>query len=88
MFHQHPLTSLAGGASNSFSQGSSQPPPPVATELTCSLCQVMRHSLGLSVTGSLLLRVAVSLSHLLPFCPGDYRSHPLVAVLGRAPPVS
>jgi len=88
MFHQHPLTEFAGGASTAISQGSSQPPPLVATEWTCSLCQTMRHSLGLSVTGSQLLHVAVSVSRLLPFCPGDYHSYTSIAVLGRAPPVS
>jgi hypothetical protein len=88
MFHQHPLTALAGGASTAISQGSSLPSPPLATEWTCSLCQVMRQGLGLSVTGSPLLHVAVSVSRLLPFCPGDYHSYTSIAVLGRAPPVS
>jgi hypothetical protein len=88
MFHQHPFTAFAGGASTTVSQGSSLPSPPVATELTCSLCQIVRHSLGLSVTGSQLLHVAVSVSYLFPFSPGDYHSYQSIVVLGRAPPVS
>jgi hypothetical protein len=88
MFHQHPFTAFAGGASTTVSQGSSLPSPPLATDLTCSLCQVMRQGLGLSVTGSPLLHVAVSLSHLFPFPPGDYHSYQSIVVLGRAPPVS
>ena len=88
MSHQHPLTVFAGGASTAVSQGSSQPRPPVATELTCSVCQMVRQSLGLSVTGYPALHAAVSVSRLLPFCPGDYHSYQSIVVFGRAPPVS
>jgi len=88
VFHQHPLTAFAGGASTAVSQGSSQPRPPVATESTCTVCQMVRQSLGLSLTGSPALHVAVSVSLLLPFCPGDYHSYPSIVVFGRAPPVS
>jgi hypothetical protein len=88
MFHQHPLTAFAGGASTAVSQGSSQPRPPVTTELTCTVCQMVRQSLGLSVTASPALHAAVSVSRLLPFCPGDYHSYQSIVMLGRAPPVS
>jgi len=88
MFHQHPLTALAGCASTAVGQGSAQTSPPVATELTCSLCQIMRQSQGLSVTGSPPLHVAVSVSRLLAFSPGGYYSYQSMVVLWRAPPVS
>jgi hypothetical protein len=86
--HQHPLTAFAGGASTAVSQGSAQPSSPVTTELTCSLCQIVRQGLGLSVTGSPPPYIAVTVSHLLPFSPGDYHSYQSIMVLGRAPPLS
>jgi hypothetical protein len=49
---------------------------------------MVRQSLGLSVTGSPVLHVAVSVSLLLPFCPGDYHFYQSIVVFGRAPPVS
>jgi hypothetical protein len=49
---------------------------------------MMRQSQGLSVTGSPLLHVALSVSRLLPFSPGDYHSYQSILVLWRAPPVS
>jgi hypothetical protein len=87
-FHQHPLTAFAGGASTAVSQGSSQPRPAVATELTCAVCQVVRHSLALPVTGSPALHAAASVSRLLLFCTGDYHSFQSIVVFGRAPPLS
>jgi hypothetical protein len=88
MFHQHPLTALAGGASTAVSQGSSQPRPPVATELTCTVCQIVRQSLALPVTGSAALHAAASAFHLLLNRPLAYHSYQLIVVFGRAPPVS
>jgi len=89
MLHQHPLTGFAGGVSTAVSQGSSQLPPPLTTEFTCSLCQIVRQSLGLSVAGLPPVQyVAVSISHVLPFSPGVYRSYHSIMVLGRAPPLS
>ena len=88
MFHQHPLTAFAGGASTAVSQGSSQPRPAVATELTCTVCQIVRQSLALLVTGSAVLHAAASVSRLLLFCPGDYHSCQSIVLFGRAPPLS
>jgi hypothetical protein len=86
--HQHPLTAFVGGASPGVSQGSSQPRPAMATELTCAICQVVRHSLALPVTGSLALHAAASVSRLLLSCPVDYHSCQAIVVFGRAPPLS
>jgi len=87
MFHQHPLAAFAGGASTAVSQGSSQPRPPVATESTCTVCQIVRQSLALPVTGSPALYVAAAASHLLLFRPLAYYSCPSIVVFGRAPPL-
>jgi hypothetical protein len=87
MFHQHPMTAFAGGASTAVSQGGSQPRPPVATELTCTVCQIVRQSLGLTVAGSPVLYVAAATSHLPLFRPLAYYSYLSIVVFGRAPPL-
>jgi len=88
MLHQHPLTAFARRASTAVSQGGSQPRPPVATELTCNVCQIFRHSLALPVTAFQALHTAASISRLLLFCPADYHFCQSSVVLWRAPPLS
>ena len=88
MLHQHPLTAFARRASTAVSQGGSQPYPPVATELTCNVCQIFRHSLALPVTAFQALHAAASISRLLLFCPADYHFCQSTVVLWRAPPLS
>ena len=88
MLHQHSIRAFAGGASTALSQGSSQPSPAVATELTCTVCQIVRQSLALPVTGSPLLHAAASVSRLVLLRPGDYHSYQPIIVFGRAPPLS
>jgi len=88
MLHQHPLTAFARGASTAVSQGGSQAHPPVATELTCNVCQIVRHSLALPVTAFQAMHAATSISRLLLFCPADYHFCQLTVVLSRAPPLS
>jgi hypothetical protein len=87
-FHQHPLASFAGGASTAVCQGSSQPRPAVATELTCTVCQMVRQGLALPVTGSPVMHAGALVSRLLLFYPGDYHSRQAIVVFGRAPPLS
>jgi len=87
-FHQHALTGFDGAASPAASQGSSQPRPTAAAELTCTVCQMIRHNLALPVTLSPLLRAAASVTHLLFFCPGDYHFRQSTVLFGRAPPLS
>jgi hypothetical protein len=88
MLHQHPLRAFAGDACTAVSQGSSQPCSPVATELSCTVCQMVRQSLALPVTGSPVLHAAASVSRLLLFWPVDYHSCQSIIVFGRAPPLS
>jgi hypothetical protein len=88
MLHQHLLTGIAEGASPAVCQGSSQPRPAAATELTCTVCQMVRQSLALPVTGSPVLHAPAAVFRLLPFCPVDYHSCQLIVVFGRAPPLS
>ena len=88
MLHQHPLAGFAGGASTEVSQGCSQPAPPLATELTCVLCQIVRRNLALPVAGSPAAHAVVSVSRLLVFCPTDYHSYQPSAIFRRAPPLS
>jgi len=85
-FHQHPLTESAGGTSPAVSPGSSQSHPAAATELTCPVCQMVRHNLALPVADSPVLHGAASVSRLPLFCPGDYHSCQAIVLFGRAPP--
>jgi len=87
-FHEHPMPAFAGGASTAVSQGSSQPSAPVATQLNCSVCQMVRQSLGLPLAASPVLHAAVSVSRLLLCRTGDYHSYQASVVFGRAPPLS
>ena len=87
-FHQHPFAELAGGTSPAIHQGSLQPRPAMASELSCGLCQMVRHSLALPVTGSPALYAAPLVSRLLLFQAGDYYSRQLSVPQGRAPPLS
>jgi len=56
--------------------------------LSCGLCQMVRHSLALPVTGSPVTYAAPFVSHLLLFRAGDYYSCLSIVLHGRAPPLS
>jgi len=86
-FHQHPLTEFVVEASTAVSRGSSQPRPGLANELSCGLCQMVRQTQALPVTGSPVLHVAASVSRLLLFSPGDSYTRQSIVLLVRAPPV-
>jgi hypothetical protein len=88
VLHQHPLAAFTGGAVAAVSQSSWQARPPLANELTCTVCQMIRHSLALPVTGSPVLHAAASVSRLLLFSPVGYHSCRSIVVFGRAPPLS
>jgi len=79
---------VAGGISPALSQGSSQTRPAVATELTCPVCQMVRHNLALPVAGSPVFHAPASVSRLLLFWPADCHSRQGIVVFGRAPPLS
>jgi hypothetical protein len=86
--HQHPLVALARAASTAFSQGSLASPSGVASELSCGLCQMVRHSQALLMIGSPALRATVSVSSPPFFSPEVYHSRQAIVLFGRAPPLS
>ena len=87
-FHQHPFAEFAGGTSPAIHQRNLQPRPALASELSCGLCQMVRHSLALPVTGSPVLYAAPLVSRLLGFRAGDYYSCQSFVLHGRAPPLT
>ena len=88
MLHQHPVAAFAESTPAAVSQGSSPTSPVVAGELTCTVCQMVRHSLALPVGGLPALPAAAAVSRLLLFLPAHYHSYSSTVVLGRAPPLA
>ena len=87
-FHQHLFAEFARGSSPAIHQGNLQPRPALASELSCELCQMVRHSLALPVSGSPVLYAAPLESRLLFFQVGNFYSHQSIVLQGRAPPLS
>ena len=87
-FHQHPFAEFAAETSPVVHQGSLQPRPALASELSCGLCQMVRHSLALPITESPVLYAAPLVSPLLFFRAGVYYSRQSIVLHGRAPPLS
>jgi len=87
-FHQHPFAELARGTSPAIHQRSLLQCPALASELSCGLCQMVRHSLALPVAGSPVMYAAPLVCHLLLFRAGDYNSFLSIVRHGRAPPLS
>ncbi|MGD0128480.1 MAG: hypothetical protein ABSF46_24235 [Terriglobia bacterium] len=87
-FHQHPFEEFAGGTSPAIHQRNLQPRPALASELSCGLCQMVRHSLALPVTGLPVFYAEPLVSRLLVFRVGDYYSRQSIVLYGRAPPLS
>lgn len=84
--HQHSFAEFARGTSPAIHQGGVQPLA-LASELSCGLCQVVRQSPALPVTGSPVLYAAPFVSRLLLLRAGNYRSRQLRVPQGRAPPL-
>lgn len=87
-FHQHSFAEFARGTSPAIHQGSLQPRPALASELSCGLCQMVRQSLALPVTGSPVSYAAPLVFRLRLFRTGDYFSRLSSVLKGRSPPLS
>jgi hypothetical protein len=89
MLHQHPAAwQRAANESGPVLQRVSQTIPAVAAELTCALCQIVRHGLALPVRCSPVGREATPASHPLLFLPADYHSQSVAVLSDRAPPLT
>jgi len=87
-YHQHTIVVFPQATPTAFSQAGLPSPPGVASELSCGLCQMVRHSQALPMLGSPALRAAASVSRPPLFSPHDYYSCQAIVLFGRAPPLS
>ena len=88
MLHQHPARRGAATESTPVLQSASQAAPADVSELTCALCQIVRHGLALPVRYSPAEREVTPASHPLLFLPADYHSQSAAVLSGRAPPLA